>query len=347
MAVKKSSDAGNLRVFRNEIDAKSPRSLYVLYGEERYLLEYYLGQLRGVCVTEGMEDFNLFEFDGEKLSMDELADSVEALPAFSERKLVIVTDLDLYKPGAERKDKLEAILADLPDYTTLVFIYDTIEYKTDARAKVHKLLGANALVVDFALQEERELTSWLRRRFRSLGKEIDFPEAEHMLFVCGRSMTLLINEIEKVAAYSTLDRITRADIDAACVPIADAVAFNLADAVAAGNYAEAVELERELVSMRNEPVYLVGVLSRQVRQLLYGRIAIDERRGQDWFAKFADIPNPYAARKQLDLARKVSTKWARAAVKLCVQCDYDLKSVSADRSALLETLILRLAALEK
>ena len=347
MPAKQKNDAQNLRTFRDEMGRGELRSLYIFYGEERYLLEYYLDQLRKSTVAEGMEDFNLFRFDGGNLDMDELADAVEALPAFSERKLVIVTDLDLYRPGGDRKEKLEAILSDLPEYTTLVFIYDTIEYKTDARAKVHKLISANGLAVEFALQEERELVGWLRRRFRSLGKEIDFPEAEYMLFVCGRSMTLLINEVEKLAAYSSADRIVKADIDAACVPIADAVVYELADKVAAGNYAEALELSRELTSMRNDPVYLVGVLSRQVRQLFYGRIALDERRGQEWYAKYAEIPNPYVAKRQLDLARKVTTRWSRAAMKLCVECDYDLKSVSADRSALLETLILRLAALEK
>lgn len=344
---KRAPSQNNLRKFRDELESGNFHNLYVFHGEERYLLEYYLGELRKKTVAEGMEDFNYFAFDGGSVDMDELGDAVEALPAFSERKLVVVTDLDLYKPGADRKEKLEALVADIPEYTVLVFVYDTVEYKTDARAKIHKLLGENALVVEFLLQGDSELVGWLRRRFRALGKDIDMQTAEHMLFVCGRSMTLLVNEVEKVAAYASLDRITESDIDASCAPIADAVVFSLADAVAAGKYAQALELERDLVSMRNDPVYLVGVLSRQMRQLLYGRIALDSRRGQDWFMRVADTPNPYAARRQLDLARRVSTKWSRAAMKLCVECDYELKTSAADRSALLETLLLRIAALEK
>ncbi len=344
---KSDGDAQNLRVFKSELESGALRSLYVFYGEEKYLLEYYLEQLKKAAVAEGMEDFNLFRFDGASLDMDELGDAVEALPAFSERKLVTVTDLDIYRPGADRKERLEAILSDLPEYTTLVFVYDTAEYKADVRTKIHKLVAANGLAVEFALQENRELVGWLRRRFRSLGKEIDFPEAEQMLFVCGRSMTLLVNEVEKLAAYAAGDRILRTDIDAVCSPIADAVVYDLTDRVAAGKFAEALELSRELTAMRNDPIYIVGALSRQIRQIFYGRIAIDDGLGQDWLAREADIPSPYVARKQLDLARRFTTRWAREAMKLCVECDYALKSSSADRSAMLETLILRLAALER
>lgn len=334
-----------LSVLKSEITA-TPRNLYVFHGAERYLLEYYTGELKKKIVASGMEEFNYFELSGETLDIDTLAEAVEAVPAFSDTKLVMVSDLDLYSPGAKRKDKLEELLSDIPDYTTLLFIYDTVEFKTDARVKMHKLLGAKALVVDFELQGDRQLVSWLRRRISSLGKNIGFEEAQKMLFTCGRSMTILVNEVEKVAAYSAADNITMSDIEAVCIPATEAVIYRLADEVAAGRFARAIELERELL-VDETPVRVLGMLSKQMRELLYARTALDTRQNADWLSRVAGMTNSYAARKALELACKFTAKWCREAVILCVECELDLKSAPGDRSAMLETLILRLAALPR
>ena len=45
----------------------------------------------------------------------------------SERKLVIVTDFNIYAPPASFGDQLIDLLSDLPDYVCLVFYFDILE----------------------------------------------------------------------------------------------------------------------------------------------------------------------------------------------------------------------------
>lgn len=61
-------------------------------------------------------------------------------PAHDEsRTLIVVQDYDLFKaPEGERK-AITQLLEDLPEYCCLVFVYDTLAYKRDARMK--KLAG--------------------------------------------------------------------------------------------------------------------------------------------------------------------------------------------------------------
>ena len=128
------------------------------------------------------------------------------------------------------------MLSDLPEYVCLIFVYDVIEYKPDGRSKLAKLIKEQGLVVDFARQEQGDLTDWIARRFRALDHDISTEDARYLIFLCGDLMTGLISEISKVAAYAKDRRVTRQDIDAVATAQLDAVVFQLTDAIANGDF---------------------------------------------------------------------------------------------------------------
>ena len=141
--------------------------LYIISGEESYLKEYYLGKLKESVIDPAFADFNLLEFEGKGLTVEQLTEAIDSYPAMSEKKLIIVTDFDLFKPPAGFADALPGILGDLPDYVCLVFYYDVIEGKPDKRTKLYKTLEKCACFAEFSRQEERELVTWLERRARA------------------------------------------------------------------------------------------------------------------------------------------------------------------------------------
>lgn len=177
--------------------------LYIISGEETYLKEYYLRQLREKVVDPAFADFNLIEFEGKGLTVEQLTEAIDSYPAMSEKKLIIVSDFDLFKPPAGFSDVLPGILGDLPEYVCLVFYYDVLEGKPDKRTKLYKTLEKTACFAEFSHQEERELVAWLERRARALGCSIAPEDASYMIFLCGNSMTNLAGEMEKAAAHTT------------------------------------------------------------------------------------------------------------------------------------------------
>ena len=66
--------------------------LYIIYGEESYLKEYYLRELRQKVVDPTFADFNLIEFEGKGLTAEQLTEAIDSCPAMSEKKLIIVSD---------------------------------------------------------------------------------------------------------------------------------------------------------------------------------------------------------------------------------------------------------------
>ncbi|MDR3767086.1 MAG: DNA polymerase III subunit delta, partial [Butyricicoccus sp.] len=262
MATKKTKGSEQLK---NDLKTQNFQNLYILYGEEDYLKNYYLHALQTALVQEDFAEFNLLEFEGKNLTPEVLTEAVEGYPAFAERKLVIVRDFDLYKPPAAFQAPLAELLQDLPDYICLVFYYDTLPFKADKRTKMHALLDKTACFAEFSHLEERELMAWVKRRIRALGKDIDADTCAYFLFLCGNSMTNLITEIEKVSAHSTLHEIKRYNIDEVCTRVLDAVIFDLTDAITQKRFEKAIAIVGDLLAQKNSEVAIFSAVLRHIQ----------------------------------------------------------------------------------
>ena len=223
-AMKKSGAA--LEKLRADIKSGSPENVYIFYGEETYLRDRYLEELKALLVPEGFEEFNYHRLSGKGLTVQDLTEVVEAMPMMAQHTLTVVTDMDLFRLDEGQRGLLINLLGDFPEYGTLVFVYDVLPYKRDGKMKkLCAAIGDHAQEVEFCQQERDQLLRWMKRRFAAEGHDIDTATADHLLFTCGTLMTDLVPEIGKIAAYAKGERITVADINAVADPILDAQVF--------------------------------------------------------------------------------------------------------------------------
>ena len=344
MAYKTKPDTAGLAQLKKDLAQGKPGRLYVFHGEETYLRDHYLGKLREVLLSGGMGEFNLHRLRPADVNPRALEEAVDCLPMMAERTMVLVTDFDLFKAGERDREEYIRTLSQLPDSCCLVFVYDLLEYKPDARTKLAAALKANGTAVNFQRQEQGDLVDWVRRRFKALGKEIDPRLALELISLCGDLMTTLIGEIEKVGAYARGPKITRADIDAVAAPQLDAVVFEMTDAIGAGSFDQAASVLGELFQMQEPPQKILWSLGRQMRQIYSARLALEGGKGSREVSALWGI-KPYPADKLMRSARRFTLGWCRQAVVRCAQTDLDMKSTGRDGQELLTTLLLELAAL--
>ena len=70
---KKTSKANEaFQKLKNDLAAGTAGNAYIFYGEETYLREYYLKELRKKLVPAGFEEFNYHRLSGKALTMQEL-----------------------------------------------------------------------------------------------------------------------------------------------------------------------------------------------------------------------------------------------------------------------------------
>ncbi len=325
---------------KQDIRENTLGSLYVFHGEEAYLRDYYLGEMKKKLLPAGMEEFNLHTMDGRSFDGKVLAQLVDCLPMMSRRTMVVVSDYDLFKGD---KEALTAILSDLPDYVCLVFVYDLIPYKADARTKLAGVLKEKGSVVAFNRQAQGDLTDWIARRFRALDHDISTEDAKYLIFLCGDLMNTLVSEIGKIGSYAGDRRVTRRDIDAVATPQLDAVVFQMTDAIAAGNFDRAAGVLGDLFHMQEAPIKLLSVLGRQLRQLYSARLAIDRGKNAAYLMELWGLRSAYPAERLMQSARRFSLAWCRRAVIRCAETDLTMKSTGTSGEELLTGLLMELA----
>ena len=344
---KKTSEA--YEKFKADLKEGTIGCCYLFHGEESYLREHYLEQLRSALVPAGFEDFNYHRLEGKDLTVQALAETAEAMPMMAERTFVVVTDLDLFKLNEEQREKLIAFLEDIPPYCCVAFVYDTVEYKPNKTyKKLMKAITDHVEVVEFRVQEGSDLLNWVARRFKHLGKEIDRQTAEYLVFLCGSLMTGLVPEIQKIAAYAKGTAITQKDIDAVADPVLSAEVFKLSDAVLKGNYDQAASILGDLLKMQTEPIPIVAALGSQMRRIYTARMAIDSGKDKYWLMELWDMKSDYPAKLLLSAAKNTTADWCADAVKQCQMLDRRLKSERGiDGTGELKLLLVKLGAQRK
>lgn len=340
---KNTTTPNQLQILKTQLREKTPARLYVFYGEEGFLQAHYLTQLRKLLLDSLTESFNFHKFSGETFSLRALADAVENMPMMAPATLVQVDDVDLFKLSESDREGLGEILRDIPDWCTLVFTYETVAWKPDKRQKkLWSALEANATIVEFAKQDQRDLVAWVTRHFAANKKKISTDLCVYLIEITGGTMTALAGEISKICAYSGADTIKREDIDAVTEPVLDAVVFQMTDMLSAGRYGDALLKLRQLLKMQQEPLAILGAVGGHLRRLSTARTLRDNGKTASELQKLYGIPD-YPARKTMEAARRFRPEFCRKAAQLVVETDYRMKTSFDDPERLLELLLMELA----
>lgn len=335
-------DQDPLQQLKAAIRSKQPGLLYLFYGEEVFLLQHYLGQLRKVILDELTESFNYHRFNNENFDLRAFSEAVENLPMMAERTMVQVDDIDLFKLPEDGRNKVMDILADIPEYCTVVFVYETVEFKPDKRLKKLWEVVSRGSIVEFAKQSQRDLVAWITRHFAAKGKSISQDLCVYLLELTDGTMTSLKGEIDKIAAFSGADSICRADIDAVTEPVLDAVVFRMTDMLGSREYAKAVDMLQKLLKMQQEPIVILGAVGGYLRRLGTARTLCDRGLPAGELMKLCGLSD-YAARKTMSAARQFSSGFFKKAMELVLETDRKMKTSYDDPQRLLEMLILQLA----
>lgn len=340
---RKAAQTNALQQLKAALKNKELERLYFFHGEETFLMNHYLGQMKKLLLDPLTESFNFHRLNNENFDIRDFADAVENLPMMAESTFVQVDDIDLFKMNEADRSKMTEILSDIPEYCTVVFTYLAVSWKPDKRLKkLWEAVDSNGTVVEFAKQDQRDLIAWVTRHFAAHKKRISTELCAYLIEITGGTMTALSGEIDKICAYSGADEIRRTDIDAVTEPVLDAVVFQMTDLLSSGRYDQALLKLQQLLKMQQEPLAILGAVGGHFRRIATARTLLDYGRNASDLQKLCGIPD-YPARKTMDAARRFRPEFCSKASQLVLETDYKMKTSFDDNERLLEMLILQLA----
>ncbi len=318
-------------------------SLYLFYGQEEYLKRNYTGYIETKLLSDELKLLNKIVLEG-KTSPSAIIDNCETLPVFSERKIVVAKNSGLFK-GAKKEDKsgrkaktedaLAAFLQNVPPHVCLIFI----EAEIDKRIKYVDLIKKNGLIVEFNYRKPEEMVSWIMKKMRGQGFEIDTDTASKLAEYCEQGMDDVSNEIDKLFAYAGIrNRITSADIEKVCTKSVKSRVFDLTDAIAAKQCAKALTLLNDMVVLKEPMPKVMYMIARQFRQLLQVKLLSNEGAGQSEITTRLGL-SPYIAGKILRQARSFSLEKLESAITTGLELDLAIKTGKLEDKAAVELMI--------
>ncbi len=318
--------------------------LYIFFGEELFLLNHYLQQLKKALVDELTESFNYHKLTQENFNIRDFSDAVESLPMMAEHTFVWVDDIDIFKLNEDEREKIQQTLSDIPDYCTVLFTYETVEWKPDGRfKKLYQAVMDNAFQVEFPKQEARDLIPWITRHFSANKKTITPDLCSYLIDLTGGTMTALAGDIAKICAYSGADAIVKSDIDAVVEPILDVMVFQMTDMLSAGQYSQALQKLQLLLKMQEKPIAILGAIGNHLRQLAAARVLMDSGESYQKLSRLFPRTPDFVCRKLSGACKRFSHQFYKRSAELVLEADRSLKTSVSEPGRLLEMLIMELA----
>lgn len=323
-------------------------SLYLLAGEEKLILKRAARRLIARASGEAFPEFNRNELSGET-PVERIADAAAALPFFAPRKCVAVADLDPEAVPPQELDKLLELMADLPETTTLVLYYPTLDIPPKSK-KWKKLLeqgGKLGLVLHFARREPGELRRTVIKAAERQGCVMDRAAADRLQEYCGPDLNMLLNETDKLCAYALGQgdgQITARTVEALTPKTTETAVFAMVKALTAGNAQEAYTLLDQVLYQDPDPVGVLGAMSTAYIDMYRVRAALDSGLTAGAAAEYAPEYKKFSFRlrnAERSVQRVPASALARC-LDLLLEADLSLKGSRMDSRLVLETLMVRL-----
>ena len=280
------------------------RQIYLLYGEENYLMKQYKDRFTKAMLPNG-DTMNYAYYEGKGVDVREVIDLAETLPFFAERRLLVFENTGFFKSaGADLADYIK----DMPDTTFFIFV----ENEVDKRSKLFKAVKAKGHIAELPFQDESTLKKWILGMVRKENKQISESTVTYLLNKVGTDMGNIQKELEKLFCYTLeKDSILPEDVDAVCVTQISNHIFDMVNAVADKRQERALELYYELVALKEPPMRILYLMTRQYRILHQVKDLLKKGYGRKEIASKAGL-HPFAAGKYMDQAKHFRSSELRA-----------------------------------
>ena len=239
-------------------------SIYLLYGEEVFLLENCLKSIKKLF-GEKISGINYILIDEGNIS--EIVSDIET-PAFGfEKKLIIVKNTGLFKKdlkkktksdNSELKDKINSYLKEnieqINQSVILIFVEEIVE-KCELLTTIEKI----GVICNFEYQKLFQIQNRLKAIINAYKVNIEVNTLGYLIECCGTDMQELINEIRKLIEYvGQGNTITKQDIDKLSIKKMESVIFDLTDNLGKKNTKQAIDVLRNLI-LEKEPLQKILV----------------------------------------------------------------------------------------
>ncbi len=331
----------NLLKLKKQLKDGVLSSLYVLYGEEEFLREMYVGHIIEKIPDGGFPEFNHITIKGADIAFSEYDNALESFPMMTDKKLIHIKNSGIFMskrssaggPSSEEKkefwsEKFKRIAEDT------VVVFD--ELSVDKRSALYKAAAKAGTVVEFSYQSEADLVTWIIGRCLKAKKKISKENAYYLVTLCDPGLSNINNELGKLLDFCE-EEIYKTDIDRIVSKSIQVIVFELTDAIMAGDTGRAINTMTDLKTVHESAFNLIYLMLASFDKMLFAKLM--QGSPQNEIARELGV-SPYIVRKYIDGAKGFSEEALTWMVRRVAELDLAIKEGRVDEWTALEQYVM-------
>lgn len=314
---------------------KQVQRCYLFYGEEEYIKNQYLNEIK--AQTVGEEDLmNYSCFEEKECDVAKLIETGETIPFFATYKLVVIKESGFFKTG--KKDdtqKLVKWLENIPDYMVMVFF----EKEVDKRNSLYKLIQSKYVAIECICPAEDTMLALLEKNCKEKDIRISNRLLSYFVQNMPKSIHYTLGELEKIGSYCEGVEVTKEAIEKVCVFSLEQRVFQLLKEMSKKDTTNALGIYNRLIESKESPIGILVLIARQYRILLQVKYLLKTGTPVQQIGKMVGIP-PFVAKEVAEESKYFSYKQLQHILALCLESDQAIKTGKMEPVKCIELLIM-------
>jgi DNA polymerase III subunit delta len=328
--------------------------VYLLTGDEPYLVEKVLATLRAAALAGGIPHLNEEKLVAGEIDVDRVVSAARMLPMMAKRRLIVVRSLERWDgrgqdegttpseesdPGRMSAIDRLAEYAQNPAPSTCLVLVAT---KVDGRRKIMSAARKGGWLVVCEPLPRAALPAFAIREAKTRGHAVDPQVADLLAEVAGPELSTLVDAIERLSLYVGPSQPLTEDAVAAClVRMRQSTVWELINAVGKRQLGPALSALNDVYDARDRGLRLVALLAWSVRQLIKFDSALRDGAAPEEAARRAGAP-PFKARELAGQMRRLSAQDLEHWLLLLAEADLELKGSKRPARSTVEDTIMQM-----
>lgn len=327
-----------------DIDKKTFKKIYYIYGTESYLKRFYVNEIKK-NISEN-DDFcpDIYIFNGKELNLREFTDVTEMFPIISEKKLIIIKDPPLSSPVISY---IAENTGTIPEDNIIIIYGETESF--DERLKdfkaLKKALEADGMICKINTPDASILERWIIQHTKRYGSKSSTDAAKYLLTQIPNDLDTISSEVKKLSSYCFGREITIKDIDTLACKTIEAKTFDLTEAILNKDMQCAFKKIEELYDSRTNEIMILSTIFTTFGNLYKIKILISKGLSPETIAQMLEMKE-YTVKKYSQKLKNIKVQELKQALELCAETDILSKSTAVNNKELIASLTAKLIGTE-
>ena len=327
--------------FNKLISDRKLSPIYLFVGEESYLIDLCLRKTEKFLAVS---DLNREVFYASETSVENILSSLKTLPFLNNKRVVVVKALNKIK--AIDAEKLTNYLSNIVETSCLVLLYsDNLKKETVTKRKefVDKCINSkNCISIDCRKRYKSEMKEFVRNEFTLRGKIVLDDVISRIIGENDSNLLNISNEIEKLSLFVGKDKknVTQDDFEKISGHTIEENMYALSSSLESKNLKKSVLIFEKLVSVGEEPLVLLSVISSSIRRMLNAKSMLEEQGISSTKVALRLSVNKFHVEVFLSNLKKHDIESLKESLKMILEADTVIKTRNGDTTSTLERIIL-------